>query len=261
MKKILIAVILLGLISCKYNDDYLNPKLESKAYFASNLEYTRTVIVGEGMQFKIGAAASGSLQSPVGQTVDMIIDKSAALGDGKKLIPDTYYNSTELKDIIKATIGDNFLGYFTVKIDSVNFLNDPLSLDGNYTIPVKIVNTSLQSINEERDKVQVSVKYMSKVDGYYLYTSNIKREINGIIDGWNITEKYPNESDNSTYRLETTEPFKVKVTPAVNSFLNDISFELIVVDDNSVSFNSLINHPEIIAVGENKYDKKPGILR
>ncbi len=256
IKIIIITSVLIAVFSsCKYDDDYLNPTLESRAYFASGLAYTRTVIVGEGLQFKIGAAASGSIKSPVGETIDMIIDKTTPLDGGKVLMPDEYYNSSELGGTIKASIGDNFLGYFTVKLDSAKFLNDPNSFNGLYTFPVKITGTSLQGINEERNQVQISVKYMSRIDGYYLYKSEIKREINGIITE-TYSEKYPNESDNSTFRMETQSPFTVKVISATNSSLNTHDFNLTIGEDNSVDFSSLEDGYEITPNGDNSYNRK-----
>lgn len=260
MKKIFIATaMMLVFIGCKYDDDYLNPKLETKAYFASKTEYTRSVIVGEGMQFKIGAAMSGVIENTRNETVDMIIDKSATLSEGKTLLPDTYYNSSELSGTIQATIpAGDFLGYFTVKMDSVNFLSDAKSLTGEYAIPVKIVGTSLESINEELSTVQVFVKYMATFDGYYLYRSTIKKEEGGVIaEEETVTESYPNESDNSTYRLETKAPFTVTVTPAVSSSLNGLKFDLTLnEEDNTLSLASVVGFPEVSADGENIYNKK-----
>ena len=101
MKKIFIAIAMISFFfGCKYDDDYLNPKLETMAYFASKTEYTRSVIVGEGMQFRIGAAMSGVIENTRNETVDMIINKNAALSEGKTLLPDTYYNSSELSGTI-----------------------------------------------------------------------------------------------------------------------------------------------------------------
>ncbi len=259
MKKIFIATaLILVSFGCKYDDDYLNPRLETKAYFASKTEYTRSVIVGEGMQFRIGAAMSGVIENTQNETVDMIIDKSATLSEGKTLLPDTHYNSSDLSGTIQATIpAGDFLGYFTVKMDSINFLSDAKSLTGEYAIPVKIVGTSLESINEELSSVQVFVKYMTTFDGYYLYRSTIKKEMNGIIDEEEtVTESYPNESDNSTYRLETKAPFTVSVTPAVSSFMNGVKFDLTLNEDNTLTLDAVSGSPEVTADGENTYNKK-----
>jgi hypothetical protein len=256
MKKVLIMTILaLSFSGCKYDDSYLNPKLETMAYFASKSAYTRTVIAGEEMQFKIGAAMSGVLENTNNETVDMIIDKSAALESGKLLLPDACYNSSELDGIVRVTIpAGDFLGYFTVKINAAEFLNDPHSLAGAYVIPVKIVGTSLQSINRDLDHVSVSVTYMSGVDGYYLYRSTIKKEFNGtFVENSTRTEASPNESDNSVFRLTTQSPSTVRVRPAVNSFLNGLAFDLTVNDEN-VTYTSLPGVPEVTPAGDNRYN-------
>ena len=260
MKKIFIAIAMISFFfGCKYDDDYLNPKLETMAYFASKTEYTRSVIVGEGMQFRIGAAMSGVIENTRNETVDMIINKNAALSEGKTLLPDTYYNSSELSGTIQATIpAGDFLGYFTVRIDSINFLSDAKSLTGEYAIPVKIVGTSLESVNKELSFIQVFVKYMSTIDGYYLYRSTVKKEVAGtIVEKETITESYPNESDNSTFRLETKAPFTVSVTPAVSSFMNGLKFDLTLNEkDNTVTIGTVSGFPEVVADGENVYNRK-----
>ncbi len=257
MKKISIALIIaICLIGCKYDDSYLDPRLETQAYFASAQSYTRTVIVGEGLHFRIGAAMAGVTENKQNETVDMIIAKDSDLGD-KELMPDNYYNSSELNGTIKATIpAGSFLGYFTVKIDSINFLNDPKALTAGYALPVKITATSLQAVNGELDNVVVSVKYMCGVDGYYLYESVIKTEENGVImEDKTITENYPNESDNSTWRLETQAPFKVKATSAVNASTSGLVFNII-VDGSTVTYESIAGNPEIIPNGVNQYNPK-----
>lgn len=258
MKKILIAMaIIWGLSGCKYDDDYLTPKLdETIAYFASASSYNRTLIVGEGFEFKIGAAMAGVTENKKNETVDMVIPQDL-LTAGKKLLPSDYYNSSELNGVIKATIpAGEFLGYFTVKMDSAKFLADPASLTGKYALPVKIVETSLEAINEDLSSVLVSLKYMSNVDGFYLYESTVKQEVNGAItDSKTVVEKYPNESDNSTWRLTTQGPFTVQVTSAVNASTSGLKFNL-TVQGNTISYGSVEGQPVVEANGTNSYDPK-----
>jgi len=231
MKKILLPlfVILIGFVGCKYNRDYLDAKLpKTLAYFASFQEYTRTVIVGEGLQFKIGAAMAGVLHNDKDQTVDFNITKlnKTSTTDTRVLLPTNYYNSSDLSGKITAIIPKGqFIGYFTVKLDSVNFLNDPLTLNGKYTLPVKIVGSSLDSIESGLDSIKVSVKYMAGVDGYYLYQTVIKKEVAGsIITANMITDNYLNESDNSAWRLSTTGPFQVQAASAVAAWTTGLKF-------------------------------------
>lgn len=256
MKHLFILVaIVLCLSGCKYNDDYLNPRLDKTvAYFASASSYTRTLIVGEGLYFKIGAAMAGVKENTQDEFVYMFIPRDPLTGD-KELLPKEYYNSSDLNGVIEATIPKGeFLGYFTVKMDSIKFLNDPESLNGRYALPVKLVDTSLESINTDLNSILVTIKYMSGVDGYYLYESTIKKEVGGSIVE-EKTEKYPNESDNSVWRLETKAPFTVQVSPSVNSSINGIKFNL-TVKENKVTYESVEGQPVVEAEGSNTYDSK-----
>ena len=75
MKKIISVPLLVIVIMAgckKYDDGYLNPSLpKTLAYFASFQEYSRTVVVGEGLSFKIGPAMAGVLTNTKDRTVDL----------------------------------------------------------------------------------------------------------------------------------------------------------------------------------------------
>lgn len=272
MKKIILAFLVIGIgftfTGCKYDDSYLNPELEKKiAYFASEKAYTRTVVVGEGMQFKIGAAMAGALTNDKDRTVDFVIGTYPGVSP-KLLLPSNMYNSNELSGTIRGIIpAGQFLGYFTVKIlgnDSIAFLNNPESLTGNYTIPVRLVATSLDSINVSRDSVQVSVKYQSTVEGFYLYQSVIKKEVGGVIvETKTQTDNYANESDANTFKLSTKGPYKVEVTSAANTIAkadakntNVFVFNLNVDANKLITYESVEGQPVITAEGTNSYDSK-----
>lgn len=250
MKNILI-ILLIGLVlaECKYDDSYLDPKLDKTiCYFASQKTYTRTVVVGEGLRFKIGAAMAGTLSNNKDCRVDFRI--------GGGTLPTNYYNYGNLMSSGKITTTipkGEILGYFPVIFDSVKFLNDPISLKGTYSIPVKIIGTSLDSIGA--DSINVSVKYMAKIDGFYLYESTIKREINGVIvQSKTQTEKSLSESDSYTWRLTTTAPFSVEAVSAILAFTNSLKFWL-TVSGNSVTYIQSPGSPVVTPEGENTYDR------
>jgi len=268
VRNILLVLSLIGMIGCKYDDEFLDAKLpKTIAYFASEQNYSRTVIVGEGLQFRIGAAMAGVLSNKKNQTVDFQIGKilnKTSPTDTRILLPANYYNSGELGNNIKAVIpAGEFLGYFTVKLDSVAFLNDPISVYKDpinstvgYTIPVKIIGTSLDSIANGLDSIKVSVRYMADVDGYYLFQSVIQKEVAGsIIASKTKTDNYANESDNSAWRLLTIGPFKVKATSAVAAFTSGLSFNL-TVQNNTVLYESITGQPLVTGEGANSYDPK-----
>ena len=266
IKKIVYLTAAISLLfNCKYDDSYLEPVyLKPRAYFASNISYERTVIPGEGLQFKIGAAMAGVAENKKDQTVDMIIVKHTQnISDTRILMPDDYYNSSELSGNIRATIPKGqFLGYFTVKLDSTKFLNDPNTMVGSnplFALPVKIVGTSLDSISSERDSVLIAVRYQASSDGWYIYESTIEREFNGqMIQGRTTTESYRGESDAVAWRLTTEGPFTVRATSAVNAFTNGLAFNMTIGQDKTVSYSQVDNQPlvEPVAGKVNSYDSK-----
>lgn len=271
MKKILtgICILTVAITGCKkYDDGYLDAKLpKTIAYFASFQEYTRTVVVGEGLEFKIGPAMAGVLKNPKDQTVELQIGSvlyKTSPTDTRELLPTNYYNSAQLGSKALVTIpAGEFLGYMTIKLDSTLFLNDPKSMYRNlnalegYTIPVKILSTSLDSIAKGLDSIKVSLKYIAGVDGYYLYKNVIKKEVAGIIiDSRTQVDSAINEADNSTWRLLTQGPFKVKVTSAASAFTSGLNFNLTVDANKAITYESIAGQPVITPESTNTYDSK-----
>jgi hypothetical protein len=260
---IILVVIALTASSCAYDDNYLDAKLpKNMAYFASLKDYTRTVVVGEGLRFKIGAAMAGELNNNADRTVDFKLGTLGFLvGDTSHVaLPNDYYNFSSLvgtAGTAQAIIPKgSFIGYFSVELDSTKFLNNANALKGKFTIPVKIVGTSLDSINKMNDSVTINIKYITSVDGYYLYKNSIQKEINGANFGSVIVENFANESDNSTWRLLTKGPFTVEVSSAIaaNS-TSGMKFNL-TVDGNGISYQSIAGQVTVKAESTNTYDKK-----
>jgi hypothetical protein len=270
MKKILFGFVLIaiGIAGCKkYDDSYLNSKLpKTMAYFASFQEYTRTVVVGEGLSFKIGAAMAGLTTNTLDRTIDLQIDPilyKTTPTDPRLLMPGNYYTTSPsgkpLREVIPA---GQFIGYITVNLDSVNFLSDPTSMykslnNEGYTLPVRIVATSLDSIEQGLDTIKISVKYIAGQDGYYLFKQTIKKEVAGSIVT-SVTKQidYPNESDNSTHRFLTQGPYKLKVTAATVAFTAGLNFNINVDKSSAITYESITGQPVVTAEGTNTYNPK-----
>ena len=279
IKNILIAAPLTFIMffGCKYDDNYLDATdQKARAYFASSTSYVRTVIPGEGLHFGIGPAMAGVVENRKNRTVDMIIVKNTeniSTSPIRTLLPDDYYNSGELGSTIRVNIpkGKFLADFFQVKLDSIKFLNDPLAMTngntsnsgnttgGHYAIPVKIVATSLDSISATLDSVLVAVRYQAPYDGYYLYkNTTIIPEHNGtMFNDRKKTESFPNEGDNSCWRLTTRGPFTVRaVSPANSFFETNVSFEL-TIQNGVVSYGQATSgFPEVTPTGNNTYDSK-----
>lgn len=271
-------VLILSLIvsffsSCAYDDSYLDAKLpKNMAYFASLKDYTRTVVVGEGLQFRIGAALAGVLHNDFDRTVNFKLGTTAfALTDTSHiLMPTNYFNYSSLlgSDGTVQTIisKGSFIGFFPIVLDSVKFLNDPLALKGKLSIPVKIVATSLDSINIANDSITVKVKYIAGTEGYYLYKNVITKELNGATVGSTVVENFANESNDQTWEMVTRSPFTVLVTAPIaekttsmkligSSVSTPLKFNL-TVNSSGISYQQVSGQATIQSDGINSYDKK-----
>ena len=266
---IVLIAIALNAASCAYDDSYLDAKLpKNMAYFASLKEYHRTLVVGEGLRFKIGAAMAGELNNNADRTVDFKLGSAMAFPVTDLVhvaLPTDYYNYAALTGTtskVQAIIPKgSFIGYFTVVMDSVKFLNNPLAMLSTtqtqfLTLPVKIVSTSLDSVNLANDSITVKVRYMAGTDGYYLYKNTITKKLNGNTVGTTITENYASESDEQAWRLTTAGPFTVEVLSAIGEkTTSGLKFNL-TVDNSGISYQSIAGQPVVDASGPSVYDKK-----
>ena len=269
---IILVAIALNAASCAYNDSYLDAKLpKNMAYFASLKEYHRTLVVGEGLRFKIGAAMAGELNNNADRTVDFKLGSDVAFPVTDLVhvpLPTDYYNYAALTGTIgkaQAIISKgSYIGYFTVVMDSVKFLNNPLAMvlpvttaqTQFLTLPVKIAGTSLDSVNLANDSITVKVRYMAGTDGYYLYKNTISKKLNGNTVGTTITENYASESDEQSWRLTTAGPFTVEVASAIGEkTTSGLKFNLI-VDNSGISYQSIAGQAVVDASGPSVYDKK-----
>ena len=210
---------------------------------------------------------AGVLKNPSNQTVELQIGSvynKTSPTDTRELLPVNYYNAAQLgaKTMVTITAGE-FIGYMTIRLDSTLFVNDAKSMFKNlnalegYTLPVKIVSTSLDSIGKGLDSIKVSLKYIAGVDGYYLYKNTIKKEIAGaIIESKTQIDTATSESDNNAWRLLTQGPYKVRVTSAATAFTNGLSFNLNVDANKIVTYESVAGQPVVTPTGTNTYDSK-----
>ncbi len=223
MKKIFAFLfITIALTSCY--DDYIKDFDYTTVYFPNKID-VRTVVVGEGMQVKIGAALGGVRENKIDRNVGFVLDNSlitpatlllmkassyafikSAVANVSTLaaLPESYYTLSDSKIVIKA--GEHS-GTVTFKADSAAFLSDPATLDANYVIPFYINDADADSILEPYRSAVIGIKYENMLFGNYLHGGiTTVKDATGTTINTILYYTRRNQDDNKIWRLTTVAP-------------------------------------------------------
>ena len=129
-KLLALALVTLNIVSCEGYEDFVENEFEYTAVYLPQPTIDRTFIMGEGMQIGVGVVLGGRLHNNEDVEVTFSLDES--LLDPGSALPESYYELVD-KDgnpaNNKITIpAGKTQGFVYVKADSIQFLNDPISL-------------------------------------------------------------------------------------------------------------------------------------
>ena len=237
-KKISIAVfvMIISLFSCDRYDDYIHNFDYSAVYFATQ-KPLRTIVVRDVMQFKFGVAVGGLREVTTEHWTKFVLDTTLLStvpgASAFKLLPEAYYSlSNDDTFIIEP---GRVIGDVTVSLNRELFTSDSLAHLNTYALPVRITETSLDSlgIGEESLYSVIVVKYMSGYGGSY-YHMGVERRLG---EGGTIEEEVVFRNNDLSQNI-----VKNTSTLAVNTILTQgISnartggLKLTVSNDNSVA--------------------------
>jgi hypothetical protein len=198
----IIIVLIIGFTACE-NQEQTFPDYDLQAvYFPIQLPI-RTLSLGEDRidntldrehKFDIGVSIGGMYENKKDWTVDYVVDTTlcdnAYNGTGAPLIalPEEYYTLDPINTVIIPK--GSFNGLIRVELTD-EFFNDPLSLTGQYVIPLRITGTSADSVlsgkqaapgeadrrvpsdwesgKSPKDWVMYGIKYVNAYHGTYLH--------------------------------------------------------------------------------------------
>jgi hypothetical protein len=237
MKKIFALLILaIALVSCY--EDYIKDFTYNTVYFPNTIDI-RTVVVGEGLKVKIGAALGGVMENTRDRNVSFILDNSlvtpakllamkassyayiknavASLTTLSPLPANYYTLSSTSAIVIKA---GQHSGTVTLKVDSAVFLADAGTLLPKYVIPFYITTADADSILEPNRSAVIGIKYENMLFGNYLHggvttvkdaTGTVTQTIpyytsrsQGDTKIWNLTSVAPNAVASNGYSDKTS---------------------------------------------------------
>jgi hypothetical protein len=236
MKKLpAIIVLLLALTSCY--EDYIKDFDYDSVYFVYQTD-VRTVVVGEGMRFEIGAALGGVTNNTRDRKVTFRIDNSliqpsvlttmkAQTGYIKTAmtpvtsllpLPSSHYSlSNDHEMVIRA---GNHAGTVVLKVDSAKFLADAATLIPNYALGLYITDADADSILPAKRTKVVAVKYENMLFGNYWHggVTIVKNEAGVALDTIRYYTAIP-QPENKVWTLKTVGPN----TLATNGFSDQVT--------------------------------------
>lgn len=175
MKKILIFLILGGMLAGCYPEFRNDFPYTTVAFspvtggLTTAGQLGRTVVKNEGLRLDIGVYLGGRLTNPQEEWVKFEIDPALLASTAYTLLPSDYYTlSSPDKFVIPA---GQFVGKLRITLDSVRFVNSPLAVGYNYAIPLKLTETSADSILSTQFKQILVLKYINHYEGYYDQTA------------------------------------------------------------------------------------------
>lgn len=179
LKISLFAACLFSLVSCY--EDYIKDYDYSATYFASQ-KPLRTVIADRNMTIKAGAAIGGKREVDLNDWVRFEVDPSLLEGTSLTLLPENCYSFSEpgMMRVTRSTIA---LAEVTVNFTE-DFYNLPEAVTTRYALPLRLVDSSLDSILVDKSTSVIAIKYISTYHGTY-YVQGV---INTLDESGNITE-------------------------------------------------------------------------
>lgn len=237
MKKIFAFLILMiALVSCY--DDYVKDFDFNSVYFPNTID-VRTVVVGEGLKVKIGAALGGVMDNKTDRNVNFILNNALITPAVLTLmktssntyiknptatitsllpLPANYYTLSNTGTIvIKA---GQHSGSVTLKVDSTAFLADAGTLLPQFVVPFYITTADADTIIEPKRSAVIGIKYENMLFGNYLHggITTVKDGTGTIIQTlvyktttsqgdtkiWNLTTVGPNALVSNGYSDQTS---------------------------------------------------------
>ena len=186
----MLSLALLSIFSgCKKYDDYIEDFEYTGVYFGTQ-KPLRTVVARDPMEIKFGVALGGVRATTSDQWVKFRIEpnllKTVTGASAFTLLPKAYYSMVlptgDSTFVISAgkTIGD-----LVLKINKDAFTADPLSVAKTYALPIRIYDTSADSIlsgnetTDAKDYTIIVIKYVTPESGtYYVKGSELSSATN-----------------------------------------------------------------------------------
>lgn len=251
ISKLLVLVIIALTISSCY-EDFVENEFDYTAVYLPKPTIDRTFIMGEGMRIGVGVVLGGRLQNTEDVEVTFSLDESIL--DPGSALPESYYtlvdnegNPANNKIIIPA---GKTQGFVYVKADSINFLNDPISLGNNYALGFTLDNVvKADSILVDFKSTKITFSYINQLYGNYIQKGQFTKTIAG--DTETIT--YPGEITDAL-ALTMASPNTLVYDGLTDLRGNDKKLNITIADDNTITIATANGGVTVVDDGGSSYN-------
>jgi hypothetical protein len=244
MKKIFAILIMAVILTGCYEDFRMDYPYTTVAFstatggLSTAGELGRTVVVGEGLKLDIGVYLAGVLENKEERIVRYTIDPSLLAGTSYELMPTNYYTLSDINQMIIPA--GEYIGKLTVTLDSVRFLNDPDAATYHYAIPIRLTETTADSINANQGTKILVVKYINREEGFYDNSGSFQT-----FEG--TGEEMNNGNFTSVVQASTVYYDSVETNGVMMLVGNDYRMRMKIHSDNSVTFRKLPIEPVFVS--------------
>ncbi len=178
MKKIFLFLIVVFWLTSCYDDYRLDYPYSTVAF--SNATggsdqpgvLWRSVVKGEGLKLDAGIYLAGVIENKQERWVDFEIDPALLNDTQYELMPSDYYSmSHNSRFVIPA---GSHIGKVTITLDSLSFVNDPNATKPHYAIPIRLTQTSEDSILSTQSTQLLVIRYINSYEGFYIHEGELR---------------------------------------------------------------------------------------
>ncbi|MDR2131175.1 MAG: DUF1735 domain-containing protein [Odoribacteraceae bacterium] len=279
MKRYIFTLVAIAALTSCY-DDYVKDYDEQAIYFPYQTD-VRSVVVGEGMQFRIGVNLAGVIDNKEERVVRFEVDPSlvnaATLADMKnhafsyiknlcapiaalaELPANEYSLLVDGKPAGQTVIpAGAHLGAITVRVDSAAFLADPSRTSPRFVVPLRLTEVSSTTLLAGKETLVVGVRYENMLFGHYWHGGCVvvTDPSNTPVDTIDYPTTIP-QADARVWSLATVGPRELHVN-AVGDELSATTpqFKLTQEEDGTITVTALPGASyEVEADGESAFNR------
>ncbi len=221
----IVGLVVCLMASCEKYEEYVFDNIPI-VYFGTQKPLRTVVSRDQDMQFKMGVVLAGLRENNNEEWVrfrlepELLTDPDIVGNRVFTLLPESYYSlSNEGTFIVQP---GRLIGDVTVTINHELFTSDPDALKPTYALPVRIYETSADSIltggadSPAKDYTILVVKYISQYSGFY-YRRGVQHEkdaTGNTVNTVTFTDQSMNKSD--VWYLETLSAHQVETKTTAN---------------------------------------------